>query len=48
MYINGKWVHCANEEGIEVKNPSNGEAIATIPRGNATDIDDAVKAAKEA
>src|SRR5690625_3664587 len=48
MYINRKWVHCANEEGIEVNNPSNGEAIATIPRGNATDIDDAVKAAKEA
>jgi len=48
MYINGRWVPSINEETIEVTNPSNGEIIATIPRGNANDIDDAVKAAKEA
>jgi len=48
MYINGSWVHSRNEERIEVKNPSNGEIIATIPRGNTKDIDDAVQVAKEA
>lgn len=48
MYINGKWFYRTNEERIEVKNPSNGEIIAMIPRGNANDIDLAVQAAKEA
>lgn len=48
MYINGGWVHSENGDQVEVRNPSNGEIIATIPRGNAEDVDDAVRAAKEA
>lgn len=48
MYINGSWVRSKNGDQIEVKNPSNGENIATIPRGNAEDVDIAVKAAKDA
>lgn len=48
MYINGKWVQRTNVDGIEVRNPSNGEKIAVIPRGTKDDVDSAVKAADAA
>lgn len=48
MYVNGKWLDSNNEKRIDVKNPSNGEIIATIPQGTAKDVDTAVKAAKAA
>ncbi|MBP1970048.1 aldehyde dehydrogenase (NAD+) [Virgibacillus natechei] len=48
MYINGKWVNSKNGKNIEVKNPSSGEVIATIPRGEGEDVDKAVKSAKQA
>ncbi|GAB3798162.1 aldehyde dehydrogenase family protein [Virgibacillus kimchii] len=48
MYINGKWTDSANGQSIEVKNPSNGEVIASIPRGTKEDVDQAVKAAGKA
>ncbi|MFD1037240.1 aldehyde dehydrogenase family protein [Virgibacillus byunsanensis] len=48
MYVNGKWVESSNNDRIDVKNPSNGEVIATIPRGQAEDVNAAVQAAKVA
>src|SRR5699024_12174336 len=48
MYINGKWVQRTDSDGIEVRNPSNGEKIAVIPRGTKDDVDSAVKAADAA
>ncbi|MFA1818874.1 aldehyde dehydrogenase family protein [Virgibacillus oceani] len=48
MYINGKWMQSGNGESIDVRNPSNGQIIARIPRGTKADVDEAVKAAREA
>ena len=48
MYINNNWVDATSRETMEVKNPSNGEIIATIPRGTKEDVDAAVVAAKNA
>lgn len=48
MYIDGKWANSVNEKRIDVKSPSTGELIATIPRGNEEDVDYAVQAAKSA
>lgn len=48
MYINNHWVDATNRETIQVKNPSNGEIIATIPRGTKEDVDAAVLAAENA
>src|SRR5690625_5061090 len=48
MYINGKWIDSCNGESIDVRNPSNGDVIASIPRGTEADVDQAVKAAAEA
>ncbi|MGP4106022.1 aldehyde dehydrogenase family protein [Virgibacillus sp. L01] len=48
MYVDGKWLDSSNERRIDVINPSNGEIIATIPQGEARDVNDAVKAAKKA
>ncbi|WP_085991163.1 aldehyde dehydrogenase family protein [Oceanobacillus senegalensis] len=48
MYINGKWMDTADGTTIDVRNPSNGEVIATIPQGKAEDVDLAVRAAKQA
>lgn len=48
MYVDGKWLDSSNERRIDVKNPSNGETIATIQQGEAKDVNDAVKAAKKA
>jgi aldehyde dehydrogenase (NAD+) len=48
MYINGKWIDSGVGESIDVRNPSNGKVIASIPRGTEADVDQAVKAASEA
>lgn len=48
LYINGEWVESHNDEVIEVENPATKEIFATVPKGNKQDVDDAVKAAKEA
>src|SRR5699024_10251525 len=46
MYIDGKWTKGSTTDIIDVKNPSDGKIIATIPRGTKKDVDDAVQAAK--
>jgi betaine-aldehyde dehydrogenase len=45
MLINGAWVDSVSGQEIAVENPGNRRTIASIPRGNAEDVDCAVKAA---
>jgi betaine-aldehyde dehydrogenase len=48
MLIDGAWVGSASGQDIAVENPGNRQVIASVPRGNAEDIDRAVKAAAAA
>lgn len=48
-YINGEWVEPSSPgEFLEVVNASTEEIMARVPRGNAADVDRAVKAARAA
>ena len=46
FYINGKWVSPSKPNDLEVINPSNEDAYATISLGSKEDVDKAVQAAK--
>ncbi len=46
-YINGQFVSCNNKR-IDVESPLTGEVISTVPLSTYNDVDDAVKAAKNA
>jgi len=46
-YINGQFVNCANPR-INVDSPLNGTIISTVPLSTYQDVDNAVKAAKQA
>jgi len=46
LYINGEWVAPKNNQSFPTVDPNTGETIADIPRGDASDIDRAVAAAK--
>lgn len=48
MFIDGKWIDGASGETLESRNPANGALLATVPAGNASDVDLAVKAARRA
>ena len=48
LYIGGQWVPANTSETLSVINPYTEEVIATIPAGDATDVDRAVAAAREA
>ncbi len=48
MYIEGQWVESASGQHFESHNPFTGQAWALIPRGNAEDVDRAVRAAHKA
>ena len=48
FYINGQWVEPIGKGRSEVINPANGEISATVPYGNAEDVDAAVSAARNA
>ncbi|MBD2181327.1 aldehyde dehydrogenase family protein [Planktothrix sp. FACHB-1355] len=48
LLINGKWVDAANGKTFPVYNPATGEAIAQVAEGTAEDINQAVKAARQA
>ena len=48
FYINGEWVEPANATTLEVINPANEEAFATISMGTAVDVDAAAQAARAA
>jgi aldehyde dehydrogenase (NAD+) len=48
MYIDGKWVDSASGNHFESDNPYTGRPWALIPKGNAEDVDRAVRAAHRA
>jgi 1-pyrroline dehydrogenase len=48
MFINGEWSDAASGETTEVVNPATEEVIAEVPKGDASDVDRAVGAAREA
>ncbi|GAA6491467.1 aldehyde dehydrogenase family protein [Candidatus Bariatricus faecipullorum] len=48
LYINGEWTDSVSGEYIEIENPDTKEIFAKVPRGNADDVDKAVKAARAA
>jgi (Z)-2-((N-methylformamido)methylene)-5-hydroxybutyrolactone dehydrogenase len=48
MYIDGRWTDSASAGTFETENPFTGQPWALIPRGNAEDVDRAVRAAHRA
>ena len=48
VFIGGAWRAGASGQTLPLANPSDGTRLAEIARGNATDIDDAVRAARAA
>jgi aldehyde dehydrogenase (NAD+) len=48
LFIGGKWREASSGETLPAIDPSTGESYDTIPRGDARDIDAAVKAARAA
>ena len=48
MFINGDWTDAASGETVAVVNPATEEEIAQVPRGDASDVDRAVAAARAA
>ncbi len=48
-YIDGNWISARSHDRLESRNPANSqELVATFPRSSATDIDQAVVAARQA
>jgi len=47
-YINGKWIESSGKDTVNIINPAYDKVIAKCPLGTKKDVDDAVKAAKEA
>ena len=47
-YIDNEWVVPASSRTLEVKNPSTGETLASVPDSDASDVDSAVAAARAA
>ncbi len=47
-WIGGQWVEPTGEGKLDILNPRHGKAICTVGLSSAQDIDDAVRAAKEA
>ena len=48
LYIDGAWVAPSGKGTLDVINSTTEEVMATIPEGDASDVDRAVKAAKAA
>ncbi len=48
LYINGQWIDSHSDEYIEVENPATLQHFARVPAANAEDVQNAVRAAKEA
>lgn len=48
LFIDGQFIKPAAQQYIQVKNPANGEVIATVASGTEADVDAAVAAAKRA
>src|SRR5262245_6966728 len=48
MYINGEFTEGTTQGEIEVTDPATEEVLDTVPRGNAEDVESAVRSSKEA
>src|SRR5258708_35553184 len=48
MYINGELVDARSGKTMDVKNPSTGTVVDSVPRGGVADVDAAVEAAAKA
>ena len=48
MFIDGAWVEARSGETFDVTNPATGEALGTVPAGDATDATAAIDAASRA
>ncbi len=48
MHIGGRWLSAHSGAVMEARNPATGALLATVPRGDAADIHDAVTAARRA
>lgn len=47
-YVNGKWVESEAEKTRDIINPANGELLAKTPMSTSSEVNQAIKAAKEA
>jgi malonate-semialdehyde dehydrogenase (acetylating) / methylmalonate-semialdehyde dehydrogenase len=47
-YVAGRWVASSSAEALPVTNPATGETLARVPLSSAADLDEAVRAAREA
>ncbi len=48
MLINGKWINAASGKTFPTYNPATGEVLARVAEGDREDIEQAVKAARQA
>ncbi|MDG1895319.1 MAG: aldehyde dehydrogenase family protein, partial [Fuerstiella sp.] len=47
-HVDGRWITPTTEDFLDVQNPSDGRVLARVPLSNATDVDQAVAAARAA
>lgn len=47
LYIDGEWTATSTGETFERRSPADGEVVATFERGDETDVDHAVRAARQ-
>ena len=48
MFVNGEWVEAKSGETQEIRNPSDGSVVETVPRANREDARAAIQAAEDA
>ncbi len=48
MFVGGAWCEARSGKGMDARNPANASLLATVPQGDAADIDAAVAAARKA
>lgn len=48
IYVNGEWIKSTGKDMIQVENPADQEIIASVPASSEEDVNQAVKAAKDA
>lgn len=48
LFVDGKWVASDSKDQLEVKSPATGKVLAAIPQASASDVDRAVKSARNA
>lgn len=48
MFVDGVWMESSSGKRIEARNPSNGNIVATVPKGNREDLSRAIDSAYDA